>query len=208
MALDNYSNLKAAIQVWSHREDINIVVDDCIDLCETDMYLTGDEVIRVREMQLRSTEEVPTSDRFLALPSKYLAMRRMTITANGRETNISAKDPGSMTIDPTAGQPRFFTISSQIAFDRVGDDNYPLEMNYFAELERLSTTTPTNAILARFPNVYFFGSIAAAFLFAGEEDKATLWSNKFTAVIRRANKQDKQGTYGPGQSVRNVGSTP
>jgi len=37
---------------WTHRDDIDEVLPDIIALTESDMYVTGDTLLRVREMEV------------------------------------------------------------------------------------------------------------------------------------------------------------
>lgn len=210
MALDNYSNLKATVKRWTRRNDngIDEIINDAILLTENKMFKTALKPLRVREMEARATETTPSPDRFLALPDGFLAMRRLTITTNGRAINLQQKDPISMRVDSTSGIPTFFSITSELAFDRVSDTALPLEMVYYKQPSPLNSANPTNIILTDYPNLYLFGVLSAIWLFAGEEDKASFNNGEFETSLLAANKSSRQGGISPGMSKRILTSTP
>ena len=79
MSLDRYANLKQAIQNFSHRNDISDVIDDFIDLAENKI----DNGLRLRSNELRAQATI-SSGRFLALPDRFLEMRRMSLNPRRR----------------------------------------------------------------------------------------------------------------------------
>jgi hypothetical protein len=197
MALDNYGNLKASVIAWSHVTNLGPVFDDILTMVENDIYSSGSRKLRVKEMQSRATEATPTLDRFLALPTDYLAMRRIDIVLDDFNCEVTYKAPTALLVQTSQAQPATFTITSQIEFNRPADQAYALEVAYYRKLAALTSAAPTNDILTNYPNVYFFGCMAAAQTFAGEVDLATVWAQKFADVIGEINDSDQDGQYGP-----------
>lgn len=218
MALNNYANLKASIINWSHRNDVNNeIIDDFIDICETEMYKDsedGSAGLVVRGMETRATASAST--RFLALPTQdisgnsvtFLKMRKLKITSGGRDYDVRYKSPEAMEVNASNGRPRYFTITSQIEFDRVPDSTYTVEMNYYATAVSLDDTNTTNTILTNFPTIYLYGGLYALFQWAHNADKAEYWYIKFRNAITSANKRDRRGRLGPAPAMQKEGSTP
>ena len=92
MALDNYANLKASIESWSHRDDVKDIIDDFILIAEAEMYANDDASLRLRSMEALDTSAANTSDRFLALPTDYLETRRLDLTVSDCRLPIDYKD--------------------------------------------------------------------------------------------------------------------
>lgn len=187
MALNNYSNLKAAIIRWADNEDLSCVIDDCIQLCEGEFYSEGDETLRVREMEVESIAALDGADE-LSLPDGYLEPREFSTTYNDIKYNFEYVTPEELRPTTITGLPGYFTITDRIRFDRTPTEPLDIKMTYLGRLESLSSSSPTNTILMNYPNIYLFGSVAKAFLFSAEEDKAALWQAKFTGAIVAANK--------------------
>ena len=203
MALDTYTKLKQQIIDWSHRGDLDLKVDLFIQMAEQDMFANDDAVLKVRGEETRST--ATTDGKYLALPDDFQSMRSLLITTAGGDIELIQKAPAQMFDEPTTGLPCFFSVTSQIEFDRVPDSNYEMMMQYYAEPTPLSSDNATNSILTNFPNIYLFGSLAAAATWAEDFEVAASHYATFIRAIKGANKKDKQGRYGPAPALTLVG---
>ena len=197
MALDSYANLKQAIERFSHRTDVSDVIDDFIDLAENKI----DNVLRLRSNELRATASAPTSDRFLALPTRFLEMRRMSLINGSVTKDIKYKAPEALKIADTSGEPKYFTITSQIEFDRTPASAYTIEMSYYARLTPLSSSNTTNNVLTDYPNLYLYGALAELHRWARDEQTASYYEQVFMVEIEKANFQDNRGRYGAAPTV-------
>ena len=129
MALDNHSNLTASIISWSHRQDISAIVDDFIELAEAEMFaMTGTlrdgtriDPLMLRSMEKRATADADATMRFLALPASFLKMRRMSIVKSSGNEDIVYQAPEQMQVLGTTAQPEFFTVTTQLEFNRKPD---------------------------------------------------------------------------------------
>lgn len=204
MAIATFALLKQAIERWSHRTDISDVIDNFIELAENDI----DKRLLLRSNELRATVSASTSERFLALPDRFLKMRRLTIAASGNQVDIRFKAPDQMRIEAAAGTPRYFTVSSQIEFDRVPDSAYTIEMQYFSRLNPLSTSNTTNDVLTDYPDLYLWGSLSHLAMWEKDLNMVAAYQAKFDDSIVYANKQERKGRYGPTPTMTSEGSTP
>lgn len=206
MALDTFSNLKASIIDYSHREDIANKVDDFIVLAEEAMYANPQFPLQLRQMETRA--EATTNGRFLALPTGFITMRRLKLNIGGDSCDVRYKAPDQMIIQGTSGQPKFFTVTSQLEFDRVPDSNYTIDMQYSAIPTALSSSNTTNVVLTNHPSAYLYGSLWALFGWANDDAQEAKYLAKFLGIIAGINKRYKQGRYGPAPAMRTEGSTP
>ena len=203
MSLANYTELKQEIIDWSHRGDIDLKVETFIKMAEQEMYANPDEVLRVRGQETRST--ATTDGQYLALPDDFQSIRSLLLTTSGGNVELIMKAPAQLITEPTTGQPCFFTVTSQIEFDRIPDSNYGVIIQYYAVPAALSDTNATNAILTNFPNIYLFGALSAANTYADNNEEAAINYSSFIRSIKGANKKDKQGRYGPAPAMTLVG---
>ena len=206
MALDSYVNLKAAIKRLDGSNDLTDVLDDAIAMCEAEIYSNADEPLRIRAMEVRSTAAL--SDRFIALPDNYLSMRGVRLVLPDGNKDVRYATPESLEVKAGSGRPSYFTVTSQIEFDRVPDSAYTIEVAHFAKPAALSSANSSNAVLANYPNIYLFGCMWAVNLFNAEEDKATLYYRGFINSIKGANSESKKGRYGPAPTMKFEGMTP
>ena len=208
MALNSYSNLKDAVQDFSHRNDVADKLDDFILLAEDTMFANPDFPIQLRQIETRATATTSTADQFLSLPSGYIAMRRLKLILSGYDADIRYQAPEQMQTVGASGIPAYFTVTSQIEFDRVTDAEYTVEMQYSAKPTGLSSSNTTNVILDNHPSVYLYGCLWALFGWANDDAQEAKYLAKFIGQIQGINKQYKLGRYGPAMAMRIEGSTP
>jgi hypothetical protein len=208
MSLDTYANLKQEIIEWSHRGDIDGKVDTFIDIAETEMFSNPEQVLKIRAMEQDTTDAASTSSRLLALPTDYQSFRGLKLVFSDVTYYPVFKTPEQMVRIDTTGRPLFFTITDQIEFDRVPDQAYTVEFQYYAVPTALSTSNTTNSVLTNHPQIYLFGALWACFEYATDDIQANKWYVRFMAAIVGANKKDKEGRYGPNPAMTVEGSTP
>lgn len=207
MALNNYSNLKAAIVRFDGSNGNSDIVDDAIDLAEAEMYANSQATIRHRAMETRVTDTMDGT-RFLALPTDFLEIRSLMLSLPGMDQDLLYVTPESMKEISSSGRPKNYTITSQFEWDRPPDSNYTVVINYYQKLTALSDSNTSNSILLDHPNVYLFGSLWAINLANAEEEKASFYYRQFIDAIKGCNKRFKQGRTGSAPRMRAEGSTP
>lgn len=210
MALNNYANLKAAIENWSHREDVKFFIDDFIALAEAEMYSNPDSILRLNCMLKSETIQTVVTDDFILLPVDFLEMRRVSITIDGVERAMEYKTPEQMRVNLTiTDAPYYFTIEGdRMSFEVLPMAAYDITLNYFGRLEPLSSSAPINAILTNYPNIYLYGALRALQQWAMNGEEEALNYNRFIMAIQGANNTDTKGRYGPAPRQRLRGATP
>jgi len=204
MAISTYAQLRTAVENWSKRGDIASVIDDFIALAESDIAMN----LKIRDMEARATAST-NGTRYLELPDSFLQMRKLRLVLGTESYELSHETPESMDIIAGSGPPRNFTVTTQLEFDRTPGSTYTAEMQYYKSLTALSSSNTTNAVLTRFPAVYLYGCLFHFGLWAHIEERLLLkYSELFDEEMKRANKIDRRGRYGPVPSMRIEGSTP
>jgi hypothetical protein len=204
MTINTYANLKQAIENWSHRTDISNVVDNFIELAENEI----DKRLMLRNNEFRATATMSTSDRFLALPDRFLKMRRLTLINGSLNYEIEYRAPEQMNIQDTSGKPKFYTVSSQLEFDRTADSSYTLEMSYYSRIVPLTSSNTSNDTLTDYPDLYLWGCLTQLALWEKDNEQTILYQSKFDRAIEEANKQERKGRFGTAPRMMKEGSTP
>lgn len=204
MTINTYANLKQAIENFSHRTDISNVIDNFIELAENDI----DKRLMLRNNELRATATMSTTDRFLALPDRFLKMRRLTLINGSLNYEIEYRGSESMPIQDSAGRPKYFTVTSQLEFDRVADSAYTLEMSYFSRLVPLTSSNTSNDVLTDYPDLYLWGCLTQLALWEKDLEQFQVYQSKFDNAMSEANKQERKGRYGTAPRMIKEGSTP
>lgn len=205
MPLSNYSELRTAVagaapQSWSHRTDVLGVFDTFLHLAEEEMYAGGDTTggIRIRDMLTTDTTTLSTSVRTLALPTNFLEFRKLNLEySDAIYPPLQYRTPHELRVYSSAGHPCYYTVTSQIEFDRVADVAYTLNRVYYAKLTGLSSSNTTNSILTRFPSIYLYGCMSQLYKWNQNIEKAVAFHELFMDAIEKANAQEKKGNIGP-----------
>lgn len=193
--ITTYAELKQNIIDHTKRSgnDMLSKLDLFIDMAESDI----NKDLRVREMESRTTATTSTSDRFVALPTGFKQMRQLQITVNSVLYDLDFVTLKFMTIDDNAGIPTQFTTTSQIEMNRVSDQAYTLEIDYWKELTALSNSNTSTTVLTTYPMVYLAACLKHAFRWTLQYDNADYWENVFMREISKANRKSRKGQVGP-----------
>jgi hypothetical protein len=164
MALDNYVDLQAAVASWANRSDLPLA--DLINLAEVRMKADG----QARGMEQDNSLVTVVNSRFVALPSLYLQPVQLWIEWSwGREalTNVA---PGQMLTRTNSGRPYYWAIdNTNIEFERPSDQVYSLTLR--STLIFQLATQSTNYVLTNYPDVYLYGTLAQAALWAKDDEQ-------------------------------------
>ena len=197
----NYTDLKTMIAETLDRDDLEAQLDNFIRFAES----RHRREIRIREMIKRAV--APAEERYLSLPNGFLEMKTLRLLTDPvtavQEVNL---DVMNRTRIETEGKPRFYTVHSEIEFDRKPDREYTAEMIYYAALTPLSAENPTNALLTRLPDVYLYGALIAAAPFLEHDERLAVWSQLYADAREQANAMDR-AKAGP-LVARVYGATP
>jgi hypothetical protein len=201
MALDTYDNLVKEIIDWSHRDDLGTKIDDFIDMAEVAMYSNDQQPLRVRSMETITTASTDDSV-YLALPDDYEYARSVRLVVDDNNGELMFKSPEQLKRKVGTGRPRFYTVvGGQFEFERIPDQVYTVEVQYFKKATPLSTINQTNEILTQHPQIYLFGALTEVFAYAQDEQQEAKYFAKFINAIKGANKADKKARFGPSPSM-------
>ncbi len=207
MALSTYTELKKSIINWSHRGDMDLLIDDFILLAEIDMFkeTTQHEALDVREMETTSTATIDAQA--LSLPDNFKSMRSMKIIGD-TISDLVFNTPDAMVLKTGTGKPCYYAVTSQLEFDIAPDQDYSVEMNYYKSPDGLSSSNTSNVILVSHPDIYLYGALWALFTHADDEQQAMKYYQRFSLAINGANQADESGRYGTAPYMKLSGSHP
>jgi hypothetical protein len=201
MTIQTYSDLQAAVANWLARADLSANIPDFITIFEA----VANRRLRVRQQESAAT--LTPSSGIATLPADYLAWRRVTWTGQ-TSRELEYVHPSYLhALYPTApaGPPRLFTIEGATLTVAPSDDS-ALTLDYFQKVPALSASNATNWLLAAYPDLYLFGSLAEAHGFVKDADSLGLWAARRNELLDEVERLDAK-TRGPA-GIRVLGATP
>ena len=209
MALANYTDLKQKIIDQSHRNDLDLQIDDFIQLAETEMLANPSGALKMNESEVVATALASTTSRFTELPPGFQMPRSLQIDVGDGTLFVKFKAPGQMKIVTGVGQPSYFTVNAnQIEFNIVPDSEYLITSTYVSSFTPLDSDNPVNEVLTKYPNVYLYGCMAQVGSFIVDATIEAFYYQKFFAAIKAANKSEKNIRFGPAPYMTVEGRNP
>lgn len=177
MAISTYAELQTAVAAWAHRSTSNIT--DFIDLAEARI----NAALESRMAEVESSLTGVVDSRYIALPTGYYNNIGLWLTTYGNRIEIVYVQPDSLPIaTDSSGQPYYYTIDgSNIAFEMPCSSAYTYVFRYKKGYDIASTST--NDILTRYPNVYLYGSLREASMFANDDNNAMKWEAAYQFAL-------------------------
>jgi hypothetical protein len=183
MAISNYTELKAAVADWLNREDLTSQIPDFIAFAEARLNRT----LRTREMLTRRRTE--TTSGFIGLPADYLETYQLQLPANATNTPepltyIGPNEVAQYKSQSMTGKTRFYTIIDG-AFELIPTPSSSVELTitYYAKIPALSSTTATNWLLTKAPDLYLYATLLTAAPYLQNDERIPVWSQLATSAF-------------------------
>ena len=189
MALDSYTNLKAAVASWLARSDLTSQIPDFITMAESKF----NRILRTRQMEQRSTA---VATEYMALPTGFLELRNIQISGTPNYT-LEQRAPFEMDAldDGVAGQPsRYCLLANQIQLAPVPDGTYTLEIDYWEVIPPLASNA-SNWLLAAAPDLYLYGALLEGSIYLLDDPRIPLWQAGYAQVLQQMQSADRRARW-------------
>jgi hypothetical protein len=198
MTINNYGELKAAIQTWMmDADEISGSLDVIVRLSQPyiSLKLRAREMLHVADLTVASGE--------VTLPDDYVAPRRVVFTSGSTRLPLRQLTPDKadeLYPDRPAGIPCHFAIvgNKLRLYPTVGEGTQ-VELTYYRKLAAFSKDEDTDWLLTGYPNVY----LAAGQMYAAELLKDDAEAQKQAAVtdtfIAMINAQTEETDFDMGE---------
>lgn len=174
MSLDSYSGLVAEVGDWLDRDDVATRAPTFVRLVEAKVNR------RLSDPDQETTFTTTASGDYTALPADFGEMVSIS-TGVGRLDQVSGQVFAGY--PAITGDPRSFSIvNNSIAF-APHNATTPITMVYRKRVPALTAAAPTNWLLARAPDVYFYGVMAEACGFDVEDQRAAKFEVEFERAL-------------------------
>jgi hypothetical protein len=181
--LANYTELQQEIADTLHRDDLTSKIPTFIKLFER----RANRTLRIAQQEIRTTLTLLNNTNSVALPSNFLEPITLTVMLNNYPFTLDALNSMDFDSLPSViSQPIYYYINNDTIYvDCIAQQDYTLNLHYLKRLDL--ETEGTNWLLTNNPDVYLYGSLAAASIFIGEDARIPLWGQLAAAGIDEVN---------------------
>ena len=194
MAINTYATLKTAVANWLDRSDLDARIPEFIVLGEA----TFNRGLRLRAMETTVADTTPSGSKEDALPTGYLQMREIHLTASP-VVSLAYITPEIMyriRAGSTSGKPNSYTIvGDNILFGPTPDGAYDYSMTYYKSFDALADGTQTNWLVLNAPDLYLYGTLLQAEPFLMNDQRVPLWERGVRQVINDLQNQDDKDRH-------------
>jgi hypothetical protein len=194
MSFTSYSDLKTSVANYLGRSDLTSVIPDFIKFAE--LRLSRD--LRTRTMLNSATTSTVSGDPKVAIPTDFSQIRDLFLQGNPR-TPLTYMSPSSFTRNARAddsGRPVFYTmIANEFVLAPIPDTVYTAEILYYIKPVELSSTVPSNAFLANYPDALLYASLMEAEPYLINDARTATWADLYNRAIQNINDADQGSEY-------------
>ena len=196
-----YSELKTNIASFLNRSDLTDQLDLFIDQAEAEI----NRRVRTKDMVKRANAVL--EQQYLTLPSDWQEAINVEITSNDFspvfQQSIESLDVYRKSVDNSSGQPIYFAIvDDTLEFAPTPDQNYDIQLTYYAKPTPLSDSNTSNFISNDHPDVYLYGALKHASIFLMEDDRVNLFNDLFEKALEEIRMDDYRSQYAKGSLMQ------
>jgi len=191
--ITNYGTLKAAVNSYLHRDDL----DDDVPVFIALGISTINRECRSRHMETTSTATVSASATSTSLPSDYKEMRSVVID-DVPLRQVTLEKLHQM-VNDTSGQPYYYAISGgDLYISPVPDEDVTLDLIYFGTVTGLTADTDTHDLLVANPNMFVYAAMTEAMPFLHSEARLPQWGQMLMMAIEAENNSSEVARWSGG----------
>src|ERR1035437_3378029 len=191
MALATYSDLVAAISVWSHRSsDAGFIANIplVITLAESRMQMD----LQVRQLEQSVLRGTAATVQAIVAPSDLNQVRAVTLlnsVNNSRDLQFMTAGRLQETWGTVqTGEPvNYSLVGSNILLGPIPDSVYSITLDYFSNIAGLTPTNATNAVLTAYPDLYLHACLLFAAQYSVNVDMTVALEALYQADVTRIN---------------------
>lgn len=186
MAFANYTDFKAYIITFSHRDDLDSLIDDFIKMAE--VRINAD--MKMLSLEQETTLTATSGSREITLPSDFNEQIALYLENIQPRQEVMYESSASLPYNIFTGYPVRYTIrSGKIILDRLADSAYTFTLHYRPTVA-LNSTDTTNAILTNYPDIYRAAVLREVSAYARDIEGIRLWDSAYADALASAQQQE------------------
>jgi hypothetical protein len=199
MALDTYAELLGGIEDWLNRvgsPELAVRAPDFVRLAEARF----NRDLRVRQMLTRA-RDLYTVDGAFDLPSDWLETKKVTVVWGGKIRKLEpvSEDQADKINERNSylgTGPTAYTVNgSLVELLPTPTDDLDVYLDYYAEVPALSESNTSNWLLARWPDMYLYGSLVHSAPYLRDDSRVTTWAGFYDRALGEIRAADERAAF-------------
>lgn len=188
MSIGTYTELQAAIALFSHRGNLTAQIPTFIQLAEARL----NAILKARAQSAATTIATVAGVKTAPLPSSLTGIKSLSIADVAPSIDYLTPEQFAEKYSTAwSGAPRHYTVLADlIYFGPTPDAAYSVDCVMNADLPPLTDATPTNAVLTRWPNAYLFASLVELSDYTKDQAANLKWEGRLQEAIAGINQLD------------------
>ena len=177
MSITNFAELQTAVADWLHRTDLTAKIPDFITFAES--RINCDLQANVKETD--ATLVTVIGQDYSALPSDFVSPIALNVlfSPSAVQQDLPQVLPENLKVSTARTSPYQWAIDgATVAYGQPLDQAYTIILRYLGTFT-LSASATTNWLLTNHPDVYLWGTLLEAAIYAQDSDNIALYGSKF-----------------------------
>jgi len=190
--MNNYTDLVAAVAAWTHRSDLTTQMDNFIALAEVEF----NRRLRCRDMESAIASTALVNGAF-ALPADFLAMKYL---------QADTSPPATLTVTTAEFlADQAVLADAPICYAITGSDvvcwpsGGSVKGVYYARIPTLSSGSPTNWLMTKYPDAYLFGVLTQAAVWMRDAALDAMAAQRTSGILDAINSDSRSSAISGGQ---------
>jgi len=193
MALSTYENIKDFTLRELNRVGFTELESDIEDL----MGIGQRTIWRTADLNAMLTVSTLTVDAaFETAPSDLLRMKMISVQSSSQSFDIRSAPLRQLFLAHDTGRPRFFSVvGSNIYFGPTPDQEYTMDIIYYAALTNISTSNATNWVSDNYPELIVWASMFEALMWLKDDNRAASYFGRMEKLIDEIEESERELHY-------------
>lgn len=200
----NYTELKERVANQLVSSELIPFIPTAIELAEA--RLNRDPRLQVRDRLASDAIATVASTATVALPADFSGARSVWLVYAGVTRALEFLPVDRLKADKlrvqTPGQPMYYTIiGSNMELLPVPSEAYSGELLYYQQIPALTGQAPTNWLLTKHPDLYFYGALIQASPYIHQEGRLKTWNEMYELGLEELRIQNEREEF-PGGPLK------
>ncbi len=190
MTISTYAQLQTAVANWLHRDDLTAEIPDFITFAESRIN---------SDLQANTKETVATlatviNQSYAALPSDFVSpiSLKWLASAGSIQEELPQVLPEQLQVSTSSSSPSMWAIDGDtVSFGEPLDQAYTIKLRYLGKFA-LSDSATTNWLLTNHPDVYLWGTLLEAAIYAQDSENINLYGSKFENSLKVVKRKENR----------------